>query len=540
MLKERHRIFNSLLVVTDICVIAGAQALTFGLGNLNYSNNPLLANNDNHTLISLAFSIPVTLLCMTIFGLYRPRRDRAFSSEFSDLIKASALGWGTLYISMGLSRDPFLSLANSGKLLILYAPVLLLCLSLHRFTFRLFLRFIRQRGWNQRHVAIIGTGRLGQIACKTFLSNSWTGINCAYFISHHDTTRRNKCMDKPVKGGLDELESILEGHPVDSVVLALPQSRAYLVSDLLMRLERFAIEVRIIPDVSPKYMPINLEVAELDGMPVLSVRQSPLSGYHAVFKRMLDLAGVFISLIIFSIPMLIISLLIKITSPGPILYKQQRLSMGIRTFNIYKFRTMKWEPESTAKTSVLTDKAPESTAADGTKTLTIQAAKSNGKSYNNTHISNPKPQLNTPTTASELESKPLTNDISTELRGTNAWTQRDDPRITKFGNWLRKSSLDELPQLFNVLKGDMSLVGPRPERLDLIEHFRDDWRGYMLRQNVKAGITGWAQVNGLRGNTSLRRRLRYDMYYIRNWSIMFDLRILLLTPIRSFRNPNAH
>jgi lipopolysaccharide/colanic/teichoic acid biosynthesis glycosyltransferase len=125
-------------------------------------------------------------------------------------------------------------------------------------------------------------------------------------------------------------------------------------------------------------------------------------------------------------------------------------------------------------------------------------------------------------------------------KGTDAWTKAGDERVTPIGRFLRRLSLDELPQLFNVILGEMSLVGPRPERQELIKRFREDWRGYMLRQNVKAGITGWAQVNGLRGDTSLRKRLQYDLFYIRNWSFMFDLRILWMTLFRGFAHPHAH
>jgi lipopolysaccharide/colanic/teichoic acid biosynthesis glycosyltransferase len=161
---------------------------------------------------------------------------------------------------------------------------------------------------------------------------------------------------------------------------------------------------------------------------------------------------------------------VRLTSPGPVIFKQRRVSLGGEEFNIYKFRTM----------------------------------------------------------------------FAAEDEQTPTWTQREDPRITPIGRWLRRTSLDELPQLLNVLRGEMSLVGPRPERPELIQRFRDDWRGYMLRQHVKAGITGWAQVNGLRGDTSLRKRLQLDLFYIRHWSIWFDIKILWLTLFRGFLHRNAH
>ncbi len=475
MLKERHQVFVSLLSGMDTLVLAAGFTLAHLLSrSLGADPPPELFTR--LSLLALAAGVPILLVCMAVFGLYRPRRDRSFDSELLDIGKAVIVGWGLTILAWQLVAPTYTG-ASAGTVEIIALPVcLFVCLIVHRYAFRLILRTLREHGWNRRHMAIIGTGRLGQIAYHTFLRNSWTGINCAYFISHHDTTRREQCLDHPVCGGLDDLERVLEQRPVDGVIIALPQSRSHLLPSVLMKLSRFPVEVRIIPDVSPRYMPINLAISELEGMPVLSVRRSPLSGYGAMVKRLVDLAVGAAAMVIFGPLMLFIAALIRLEDGGPVFFRQTRVSIGGRHFAIYKFRTM---------SSGGDDEAPAG-------------------------------------------------------RGIEVWTHRDDARITRIGAWLRHFSLDELPQLFNVLRGDMSLVGPRPERLDLLEHFREDWRGYMLRQNVKAGMTGWAQVNGLRGDTSLRKRLQYDLYYVRNWSVLFDVRILFLTLLRGFRHPNAH
>ena len=354
--------------------------------------------------------------------------------------------------------------------LAILAAILPVFIGASRVMIRLGLRYMRRRGKNMRHVAIIGVGRLGQITARTLTRNSWTGLRVAYFISHHEQTTRTKCLNLDVVGGVLDLESILENKPVDAIYLAIPSAMSAQLPMILRRLERFAVDVRIIPDVHPRYLPQNMVVSELEGMPVLSYRESPMAGLGGMFKRMLDILGALIGLVVFSPVMIVIAAAIRLSSPGPVIFKQRRVSLGGDTFDIWKFRTMDTEPE------------------------TIE----------------------------------------------NSWTAKDDPRITKVGAWLRKTSLDELPQFLNVLQGDMALVGPRPERPELIDRFREDWRGYMLRQQVKAGMTGWAQVNGLRGDTSLRKRLQYDLFYIRNWTIWFDLQILVLTVFRGFIHRNAH
>jgi Undecaprenyl-phosphate glucose phosphotransferase len=349
----------------------------------------------------------------------------------------------------------------------------------HRSAWRLVLREIRRRGRNLRHVAVIGVGRLGQIACRTISRNSWTGLNVAYFISHHTQTRRTACLDKPVYGGLEQLEAILEEHPVDAVYVAVPNAQAAAVPSILVALEKFSVDVRIVPDVHPRLVPQSMVMSDLDGMPVLSYRECPSCGLGGLSKRGIDIAGAMAAMLLFAPLLGLIAIALRVTSSGPIIFKQKRVSLGGKVFNIYKFRTM-YHVE---------DEAGDASPWQGLK---------------------------------------------------DKWTGRNDPRITPMGRWLRRTSLDELPQLLNVLKGDMSLVGPRPERPELIQQFREDWRGYMLRQHVKAGMTGWAQVNGLRGDTSLRKRLQYDLFYVRHWSLWFDLRILGMTVIRGFVHRNAH
>jgi len=258
----------------------------------------------------------------------------------------------------------------------------------------------------------------------------------------------------------------------------LPGRMLAQLPELLLRLERFPLDVRIVPDMNPRYMPLNMTVNDLDGMPVLSVRESPLSGWGALLKRGIDVVGSVAGLAVFGIPMLAIAAAVRLSGQGPIIFRQQRMSLNGQRFNIFKFRTMN-------------------------------------------HVD------------AEFQA------VRDADRGTDAWTSKNDARITRFGRFLRQTSLDELPQLFNVLLGEMSLVGPRPERPELIRRFREDWRGYMLRQNVKAGMTGWAQVNGYRGDTSLSKRLQYDLFYVRNWSLMFDIRILWMTIFRGFSHENA-
>ncbi len=482
MLRKQHRFFRSVLIASDGVLTIAASVLAYHIRFVWLAD--VAPPNDHPTFASHAvpflLATPIMLGAMLSSGLYKARRDQRFYYEAVTIIKAVVIGVLVAIAATTLMRNVLYDGRNLSSLQWgIYAGASCLLLLCWRFSFRTALRAVRARGWNLRHVAIIGNGRLGQVVVHTFRRNSWTGIKPSFFISHHPTTNRQTCLGIPVRGGLNDLEQVLEKVDISGVVIALPARMAAELPSLLLRLERFPVDVRIVPDMNPKYMPINMAVSELDGMPILSVRESPLTGWGRVSKRALDIVGALTALIIFAVPMVIIAILIRISCPGPVIFRQERMSLNGQRFKIFKFRTMK---HVDAETQVLRDRG----------------------------------------------------------KGTSAWTKPNDERITPLGRFLRRTSLDELPQLFNVLLGEMSLVGPRPERPELIESFREDWRGYMLRQNVKAGMTGWAQINGLRGNTNLRKRLQYDLFYIRNWSLMFDLRILGLTLFKGFVHPNAH
>lgn len=483
MLKQRHQLFVSLFACTDAVSTILACAVVWWAREVRYG---VVDGGLSHYIQSslMVLVVPVMSVLLFMSGLYKPRRDQSLISEVIQIFRVSliaivviiALIWMSSGYGSAVSKTvgPWLPEQTFSQpiryQILMLAGFLPSMLSMQRLTVRLILRAARRRGRNTRHVAVLGDGRLGQIAARTLERNAWTGLRVDYFISHHEQTARTLCIGQKVRGGTKELETILETHPVDAVYIALPNAMSAQLPQILQRLERFAVDVRLIPDVRLKYLPQSMAVSELEGMPILSYRESPLSGVGGVVKRAIDLVGSLIGLILFSPIMIAIAILVKSSSPGPVVFRQKRVSLAGETFWIFKFRTM----------------------------------------------------------------------IDEEQGGDANWTKEGDPRVTRIGAWLRRTSLDEIPQLFNVLLGEMSLVGPRPERPELIDRFRDDWRGYMVRQHVKAGMTGWAQVNGLRGNTSLRKRLQYDLYYIRHWSILFDMRILVMTIYRGFVHKNAY
>ena len=386
-------------------------------------------------------------------------------NEFVDLAKANTL---CLLILVALTF--FLKTFEFSRLVILYFWLLnLVVLGFSRMVFREILRLLRRLGYNQRHVVVIGAGTLGQRVAQMLQAHPELGMNVRGFLSRNEEKVGQVLSGAPVLGTFDQAMTFLTPQ-VDVVFLCLPPAVEGEAEGLMKVLSTTTAEVKIIPSIY-EFITLRAEAEIFDGLPIITLQGSPLYGWNLFLKRMFDVAGSLVALGL-TLPLMgLIAALIALTSPGPVLYRQKRIGLDGRSFEIIKFRTM------------------------------------------------------------ELNAESKTGPI---------WAQAGDARCTAIGKVLRQSSLDELPQFWNVLKGEMSIVGPRPERPEFIHTFREQFPQYNLRHKMKAGITGWAQVNGLRGNTSWEKRLALDMYYIEHWSLWLDVKIMLLTCWKGFIHKEAY
>jgi Undecaprenyl-phosphate glucose phosphotransferase len=455
MLKQHNHLVLLGLVVADALAIATGWLLSYWL-RFRYlpvdpaKGVPALADQ---FLPLLPLVVLAHLIVFYRLRLYRPRRSEGLWREMRDILKAFAVAVVVvILIDYALPQSHKIS----RWFVATYAIVGTTCFGLFRLTVRLLLRNLRRRGLNRRYAAIVGSGRAAQRLLHALRRNPWTGYEVAYFVD--DRATPGTLLGVPVYGPLNDLRSIVERQPVDAVFLALPAQHSGRTPELLDALQSVMADVRLVPDINPTFA-MRPDISQLDGVPILSLRQTPLYGWNALVKRTFDLVVGSLALVIALPVMAVIAVLIKLTSPGPVLYRQRRMGFDGREFTLLKFRTMRVDAE-----------------ADGP-----------------------------------------------------GWSTPNDPRRTRIGAFLRRTSLDELPNLFNVLRGEMSLVGPRPERPEFIAEFRNEIPKYMLRHKMKAGMTGYAQIKGLRGDTSIRKRVQHDVHYIRNWSLGLDVRILAQT-----------
>jgi len=327
------------------------------------------------------------------------------------------------------------------------------------------LRTFRARGANRKNVLIVGVNGKTRRLVKVLRANAEFGYVLRGVLTASGSYEGDLA-GAEVVGKYDDMEDVLKRENIDVVFLTLPLEEHALLPEIIEKVKDEMIDVKFLPDFS-RLVPLKAEAEEIGGLTIVNILESPIRGWGMVVKRVFDIVVSIVGIIVSAPSMVIIAIAIKLTSPGPVLYKQLRMSLDGREFWMLKFRSMRVDAES--------------------KTGPV-------------------------------------------------WAVENDPRCTKVGKFLRRTSLDELPQLFNVLKGDMSIVGPRPERPEFIDEFRKHVPWYMVRHKVKAGITGWAQINGWRGNTSLEKRIEHDLYYIKNWSIWLDIRILLRTFLTFMKN----
>ncbi|MHC4294796.1 MAG: undecaprenyl-phosphate glucose phosphotransferase [Planctomycetota bacterium] len=466
MVKRHHKLMLFGLRLGDMGVAVLAWVLAYYMhvlaGRMGWLRSP------QHCLYDLLFqtilSLVLMLLIFSRLGLYESKRTKSFVTEAIRIAEGVLLVWVITYAITSFASATKLSRATTGMFLSNW----LVLAVLNRFAARASLYWLRKGGWNLRHAAIVGTGRLGQKLYYTLKDNRWTGIRVCYFVETEH--RSEKLFGLDVLGPISKVDALVAEKPVDIVFVALPPRRSDDMEQALNRLVMTNADVRVVPDLLSFHF-LRHDVTQLDELPIISLTHSPQHGWNSVMKRVFDVIGSALALVVLAIPMGILGLLVGLSSRGGVFYRQQRASLSGKPFTIVKFRTM------------------------------IQNA--------------------------ETDTGPV-------------WAASDDARVTRIGRFLRRTSLDELPQLFNVLIGQMSLVGPRPERPELIEQFREIIPHYMLRNQVKAGLTGWAQVHGLRGRTSLRKRIQYDLYYVSNWSFALDMWILILTLFRGFIHPHAY
>ena len=468
MLKKHAQFFNSLFIISDLLILFFAWVLSYLLRfYTDLIEPPTLGVPPFLTYIE--FLLPLWLIWGLIssrMSLYRPRRLEHFIREFWEITKCLSLTFLFLIAVIYLFRR-----FEFSRLAFFYFWVMgLFGLNLSRFIFRRTLKILRRQGYNQRFALIAGTGGLGQKLLGNIELYPELGIQVIGFLTHKIEEVRQKIENVPVVGLYEDLDKVLVENRIDIFFIALPINEYGCFESLLEKLQGHLSDIKVVPG-SYQYLGLRGGMDELGDLPIMSLQSSPLYGWNQVSKRAFDLIlGTLI--LVFTSPFLaVIGLIIKLTSQGPILYKQERVGMDGLAFQMLKFRTMEVD--------------------------------------------------------AERETGPV-------------WAKEDDPRRTKIGTFLRRTSLDEFPQLLNVLRGEMSLVGPRPERPNFVEDFKNKIPSYMLRHKIKAGMTGWAQVNGWRGNTSLEKRIEHDLDYIQNWSISFDLRILFKTLWKGFFSKSAY
>ncbi|PKM46242.1 MAG: undecaprenyl-phosphate glucose phosphotransferase [Gammaproteobacteria bacterium HGW-Gammaproteobacteria-1] len=459
LLREYSGYLNLVARLLDLLgvLFGGLLAYLWRFGNLDVMGSYRLA---------MLLGLLTVAVVFPVFGLYRSWRGRGRWVHAQTIVLAwcTVLGIlvGVAYLTKSgdlISRKWTIAwgLAATGGLLAI------------RFTVWGILGYLRRHGQNFRRIVIYGAGALGCDIRQRLQEAAWIGLEVVGFFDDNSDMHGKLLAGKEVLGGLDRLADVVQATSVDEVWIALPLREEVKVRDIVHELRHSCVTIRYVPDIFT-FRLLNHSMTDIGGFAVLNLTETPMRGGNRFVKAVEDRVLAAVILFLISPLMLVLALGVKLSSPGPVFYRQERVGWNGTPFMMLKFRSMPVDVENGG----------------------VQWGGSQGK--------------------------------------TN----------TRFGAFIRKTSLDELPQFLNVLRGDMSIVGPRPERTIFVEKFKEEIPDYMKKHLVKAGITGWAQINGWRGDTDLNKRIEYDLYYIEHWSLGFDLKIIFLTIFRGFVNKNAY
>ena len=466
MIKDNQRFFNRLHVVLDCLVTAFAYICAW------YGRMVIFKPVNQGVLpmktyfFALYFIIPGYLAIFATSNLYKTKRGSSFIREIADVVKANVIGASVFLVVLYLVNEPNFSRSIIGFFAIGNVALMII----YRYIIRCILSYLRAKGFNEKQIVIVGYSRACEQYIDRILANQQWGYKIRGILDD-SVPAGTFYKGFQVLGRIDNLPYILEQNKLDEIAIALPLNNYARLEEIVRMCEKSGVHTKFIPDYN-SIIPTRPYTEDLSGLPVINIRRVPLtSTFNWFIKRLTDIVGSLVAIIVFSPIMLVSAIVIKAQGDGPVIFVQERVGLHNKVFKMYKFRTM-------------------------------------------------------------VEQKPEEEE--------KEWTTKNDPRVTPFGSFLRKTSLDEVPQFFNILKGDMSLIGPRPERPQFVEQFKEEIPRYMIKHQVRPGLTGWAQVNGYRGDTSIRKRVEYDIYYIENWTIWLDIQIILLTFLKGFINKNAY
>ena len=469
MINDNQKYFDRMHVLIDALVLALSYVLSWycyvRLGVMN--NHPERGILPPATyMMALLYIVPGYLLLYYAFNLYASKRFQGRRLEFANILKANTVGFLVWLASLYMVRQVHFS---RGMLCIFFVLNVTLE-TIVRNLIHYILSNMWKHGRNQKQILMVGYSRATEEYIDRIIANPEWGYLVRGILDDHV---KAGTMYRGVKvlGRINNLSVILPENKLDEIAITLSLKEYGGLEQIVAVCEKSGVHNKFIPDYN-KVIPTKPYTEDLQGLPVINIRRVPLNDpLNAAMKRAIDIFGAIVALILFSPIMLLTAILIKLTSPGPLIYCQERVGLHNRPFKMYKFRSMEVQ-------------APEKEKSE--------------------------------------------------------WTTKRDPRVTPIGRVIRKTSIDEMPQLFNVLFGSMSLVGPRPERPYFVERFKEEIPRYMIKHQVRPGMTGWAQVNGYRGDTSITKRIEHDLYYIENWTLGFDFKILFLTFFKGFINKNAY